>query len=928
MYGRFETRDLDRATIDYLNEVDESAGQGRNGVFLRGSGAVLSTRILPTFVLLLGVAAIGCVGFRLSNVDADLEPRWEGTFQAAVLAFGLLATVASILALRKSDDRQPLGFFWWADGRWLWLVDGLHVQAVPLVDLSDITCTHMHHGHRYEESRIELRGRGLNTTKVTNNRYRAEELTKFLNAARVLLETERRTEQTLFTDSPEMLGAVALRIAESGPEVLGRPEVMMQLKPDAPIPVPETVERAPDEADPKGSERRWMVATGLAIAAGFVLLPGANAMRHEQRLFAATEAAPVGTVEPYVDYLKSYSTGRRADAVRERFEKSLYDHALAAGRADASRMQLYVTHFPDGERRRELEQTYENRAFEAAVGSRPGEEEAFAAYERMFPEGARRDEVRAAHEDNLHTFALESPLGEAEPYERYLSRFPEGANAASVREAFEKNLREFAHGSAPGQSARYERYLAEFDDSTHAAEVRTAFEENLHDFAVSAGDDNTDGCDRYLRAFPTGRYVSELHDLRDDRRFGLAETRTKRDESPMWMRRYLSDPENVRHRTEARDRVAGLYDAVVADIRKRAETSDDSDPDAADPDATDEKADDEKAEPAHVDEQLLAAMVHLLEGMKLADGPNVALRFEASQQVEPGTVVGLMEKFQTKGYLEQHPELVDREKQEGTAMLGVGEVFDEEQIRRREAVVLDRFREAIGKVVRPEIVSFVKPDEPHEASIDVAYNAFPPGQVFVYVKTTMDLSSGTESSHAVGLLRGYHITWKVRVSGPGSEDPHEFEITSNPASSLRYDSRPGDPDWAPYAILLYSAFYDMSDRFIRGFALDPGPAPETYRFDLATGIETYTLQDLVSAVKPVLRNPRIRELLEGDDFSTLQMLVGEAASTRFGGGDPSDLKGRIETLLDRYPGLNRVVMEMLRKQLETRERNSARGYPY
>ena len=69
-----------------------------------------------------------------------------------------------------------------------------------------------------------------------------------------------------------------------------------------------------------------------------------------------------------------------------------------------------------------------------------------------------------------------------------------------------------------------------------------------------------------------------------------------------------------------------------------------------------------------------------------------------------------------------------------------------------------------------------------------------------------------------------------RRTPPGAEEPFPCKLGSSPASNLNYDGRPGDPDWAPYAIILYSAFYDMSDRLIRGFALDPGPAPSGFSF--------------------------------------------------------------------------------------------------
>src|SRR5262249_39377026 len=85
-----------------------------------------------------------------------------------------------------------------------------------------------------------------------------------------------------------------------------------------------------------------------------------------------------------------------------------------------------------------------------------------------------------------------------------------------------------------------------------------------------------------------------------------------------------------------------------------------------------------------------------------------------------------------------------------------------------------------------------------------------------------------------GLLRSYWINWEITVRAPNGAS-EVFRLPSQPEKELTYDDRKGDPEWAPYAILLYSGFHDMSTRLIREFGLTPQPAPTRFTFAQATG---------------------------------------------------------------------------------------------
>ena len=66
---------------------------------------------------------------------------------------------------------------------------------------------------------------------------------------------------------------------------------------------------------------------------------------------------------------------------------------------------------------------------------------------------------------------------------------------------------------------------------------------------------------------------------------------------------------------------------------------------------------------------------------------------------------------------------------------------------------------------------------------------------------------------------------------------------------------------APSAVTLYSAFYDMSARMIRNFALDPGKAPNSFTFNaVATNKEDAPpVAPMFPQVPPFRPNPPFKK---------------------------------------------------------------------
>jgi hypothetical protein len=325
---------------------------------------------------------------------------------------------------------------------------------------------------------------------------------------------------------------------------------------------------------------------------------------------------------------------------------------------------------------------------------------------------------------------------------------------------------------------------------------------------ASSGND-VKAIEYYLARFPAGLHATEAHNLRDDRLFATAVQEADERSSPSSLRRYLSDASNNRHRDEAQRRINLYYDKAIAVLKERAKT-----------------------DGAKMDQQMFDAVLALLEALKHADRPVATVGFKATQDPLPVTEEQkLFEELLTKKYIEDKPELAGIAKlsPDNSAILPPGRVFDPVETKNRERVILDRLRSAVKKVLASDILSLEPAEAGTTPTIEVAYHAFTPGKLYLYTATS---AFGLES--VKGLIRGYEVDWTITIRPPGGEQTFECKLGSQPASQLKYKSESGDPDWAPNAILLYSDFFDMSSRLIRNFAIEPGPAPDSYTFAAAT----------------------------------------------------------------------------------------------
>lgn len=316
----------------------------------------------------------------------------------------------------------------------------------------------------------------------------------------------------------------------------------------------------------------------------------------------------------------------------------------------------------------------------------------------------------------------------------------------------------------------------------------------------------------YLAAFPNGKHAADVKILLDDRTYFVA----GRQHSAAAMRDYLANASNVLHRDEAARAIDKYYDEAVDHVR-------------------------ELAEARAGDKPLLEGLLALLKNLKAKGSPVVYLGFVAHWTVTPNDPEAQVGEANAKrAYIQQYPEIqLMSEISPELVPIDPSAAFTERQIRRRQGIILQRVRDAFGKILPPGLIDFEPGRNATNCEIIVEYDIHPAGKLRLYSQRPETNSYYGISQYGavktMGLLRDYEISWQVRLRPQISGPAYEFSVTSNPGQQLRMTSTASDPAWAPYAVTLYSTFYDFSGELVESAGLNAPPAPTNFRFEEAVG---------------------------------------------------------------------------------------------
>jgi hypothetical protein len=347
-------------------------------------------------------------------------------------------------------------------------------------------------------------------------------------------------------------------------------------------------------------------------------------------------------------------------------------------------------------------------------------------------------------------------------------------------------------------------------------------EETMYQRALTAKTEDRDA--KYLDAFPNGRHRAAIIVLRDERMFAAGKDTLVKNKSAQDLRRYLTIPANILHRDEATALINEHYDRAIARMQAIAEKT------------------------SSINGPLFNAFISLLNSMKTAPTPVVKVGFDATNEVAPAarSATAERERMVYVARMQINPELkrIESASPAHTAIIDLGGVFTREQIERRERIILDRLKSAVQSVLDADIIQ-LEPCAKGKAGTDkprcqiyISYRTYPSGTLYLYTKSTTINGRPVTSAgpdETAGLLRGYAMKWSLAIAPDDASKPYTLQLDSSPMSQLRMNGSPDDPAWAPYAVMLYSAFHDFSNRLIGSFGMEAPRSPNRFRFDDAVG---------------------------------------------------------------------------------------------
>lgn len=226
---------------------------------------------------------------------------------------------------------------------------------------------------------------------------------------------------------------------------------------------------------------------------------------------------------------------------------------------------------------------------------------------------------------------------------------------------------------------------------------------------------------------------------------------------------------------------------------------------------------------------MVEGLIALIRQLETLDPPVLWVRFKAGARGTTSKEAEASEVEAIREFRATHPEFASPKQ---TVVLPVRDVFVAKQLRRREQVILSRLAETLDQALGSEIAYVEPAAEGETAHITISYDIRANGTMYEHTVRETNRLLGS-SSRILGLLRGYEIAWTIDIRS-GDHNVRR-DLTSNAAAAFTLRQKPDDPEWAAYAVMMYSAFHDFSARLRRSLGLKPGPTPNAFSFADAVG---------------------------------------------------------------------------------------------
>jgi hypothetical protein len=217
-----------------------------------------------------------------------------------------------------------------------------------------------------------------------------------------------------------------------------------------------------------------------------------------------------------------------------------------------------------------------------------------------------------------------------------------------------------------------------------------------------------------------------------------------------------------------------------------------------------------------VDNALREAFGVVLTDLARARDANVYVSFQNTANLDPPKDFDKLIKE-----IRREPQVLADFPKGDAPVIDPGNAFSPSFDKKRRGTFLAAMTESFGQVFDGQLLTLVPlekgDDKKGKLVIEVTSSIVRENDVFLYT------SSDTGVKKLVGFLMSFEVEWNFRLLDRNGKELYKAAAAVSKPSDAKFDTGPGDPDWAPYSVMMDSAYYNYSREVTGRFGLEPPP---------------------------------------------------------------------------------------------------------
>lgn len=217
-----------------------------------------------------------------------------------------------------------------------------------------------------------------------------------------------------------------------------------------------------------------------------------------------------------------------------------------------------------------------------------------------------------------------------------------------------------------------------------------------------------------------------------------------------------------------------------------------------------------------VDNSLREAFSTIMTDLSRARDANVYVVFENSANLDPPKDFDKLVKE-----IQGEPEVLRDWPKRNAPVIDAGNAFSPAFDKKRRGTFLSAMTESFGQVFDGQLLTLVPlergDDRKGKIVLEVSSKIVREADVFLYT------SDETGTKRLKGFLFSFEVEWNFQLVDRKGKVLYKAAQAVSKPSDAKFDTAPGDPDWAPYSIMMDSAYYNYSREVTGRFGLTPPP---------------------------------------------------------------------------------------------------------